>query len=851
MKSKKRNIKWNFILVILMIIVVIVCFLKANKYNFNENLILEKESMYDASKEIEVAKERVKDGKRAEVLSKVNSNENKIALNFEGLAEKSIMDDILKILKQEKIKSTFFITGIEAGEDIDTLSKIKSEGHSIGSLSLSGKTHMEELDKTDLISDFCRSNKIINVVTKQSPVLLKCNSTIYTPSVLEAAYASENTKVVETTNYINYQSFKSYEETYNYIKNLSKGSILSIKVKGVLDEFEYNINKNEKNPAIDKKPDLNENKGDIDENIDIIQIVKWLVKAIKDNEIDTILTENINTIKSQGSSIEENLSLIQGDEQAREVIPSNNEIKRINFKDLIAENQGKLASVNSKIYTTQPALSYTFRGLSDENVLNTVLNTLDELSCKGTFFVTKSEIEHFPDRIKNILSKGHEIANGGITVGSQIMNKSVEEICLEIYEVDNMLKNMGIHSNAYMAGYGYSSEAIQEAVATIKLVDGLKDYEFFTYSKAPIISKFSNMDINEILANYLPINTYLSLQKGEIVYFRLDSDVFSEDNMVADLIKAITLNYVKNGYVYRHNSNIESYEPYITEQVSLGYDAISIKSIQDSGERYNLNFKDNILETRDEKQAVSMFKNNYIGNRYVNLDTFKEEEKKVMDKTGTINTNGEDVIFFTFDDWGGDPILNRILNVLDKHGVKGSFFVIAKNTEIDGELSSANPNLLRTIAIKDHDIGSHNYYHETLDADKGILMDSIPKSYESMWKVIGDLSSLRPYFRQPKLIVNREGLEAVFQSGLDYAVGGNISTHDYEADSALELVKSIEEGLISGVGNIVIMHMSNQSYYTPEALDIFLTNNENGVYGKKYKIAKLSDYLKNGYEQNN
>lgn len=851
MKSKKRNIKWNFILVILMIIVVIVCFLKANKYNFNENLILEKESMYDASKEIEVAKERVKDGKRAEVLSKVNSNENKIALNFEGLAEKSIVDDILKILKQEKIKSTFFITGIEAGEDIDTLSKIKSEGHSIGSLSLSGKTHMEELDKTDLISDFCRSNKIINVVTKQSPVLLKCNSTIYTPSVLEAAYASKNTKVVETTNYINYQSFKSYEETYNYIKNLSKGSILSIKVKGVLDEFEYNINKNEKNPAIDKKPDLNENKGDIDENIDIIQIVKWLVKAIKDNEIDTILTENINTIKSQGSSIEENLSLIQGDEQAREVIPSNNEIKRINFKDLIAENQGKLASVNSKIYTTQPALSYTFRGLSDENVLNTVLNTLDELSCKGTFFVTKSEIEHFPDRIKNILSKGHEIANGGITVGSQIMNKSVEEICLEIYEVDNMLKNMGIHSNAYMAGYGYSSEAIQEAVATIKLVDGLKDYEFFTYSKAPIISKFSNMDINEILANYLPINTYLSLQKGEIVYFRLDSDVFSEDNRIADLIKAITLNYVKNGYVYRHNSNIESYEPYITEQVSLGYDAISIKSIQDSGERYNLNFKDNILETRDEKQAVSMFKNNYIGNRYVNLDTFKEEEKKVMDKTGTINTNGEDVIFFTFDDWGGDPILNRILNVLDKHGVKGSFFVIAKNTEIDGELSSANPNLLRTIAIKDHDIGSHNYYHETLDADKGILMDSIPKSYESMWKVIGDLSSLRPYFRQPKLIVNREGLEAVFQSGLDYAVGGNISTHDYEADSALELVKSIEEGLISGVGNIVIMHMSNQSYYTPEALDIFLTNNENGVYGKKYKIAKLSDYLKNGYEQNN
>ena len=45
MKSKKINIKWNFILVILIVIVVAICFLKANKYNFNENLILEKESM--------------------------------------------------------------------------------------------------------------------------------------------------------------------------------------------------------------------------------------------------------------------------------------------------------------------------------------------------------------------------------------------------------------------------------------------------------------------------------------------------------------------------------------------------------------------------------------------------------------------------------------------------------------------------------------------------------------------------------------------------------------------------------------------------------------------------------------
>jgi hypothetical protein len=49
--------------------------------------------------------------------------------------------------------------------------------------------------------------------------------------------------------------------------------------------------------------------------------------------------------------------------------------------------------------------------------------------------------------------------------------------------------------------------------------------------------------------------------------------------------------------------------------------------------------------------------------------------------------------------------------------------------------------------------------------------------------------------------------------------------------------------LVKGRGNVVVMHMNDQAYYTAEALDIFLTNNEKGLYGEKYKIAKLSDYL--------
>ena len=98
-------------------------------------------------------------------------------------------------------------------------------------------------------------------------------------------------------------------------------------------------------------------------------------------------------------------------------------------------------------------------------------------------------------------------------------------------------------------------------------------------------------------------------------------------------------------------------------------------------------------------------------------------------------------------------------------------------------------------------------------------------------------------FTVPRAYVDKPGLSTVFESGYKYSISGNISTHDYESNSSDKILHTIESSLVDGVGNVIVMHMNNKSYYTAEALDKFLTNNENGVYGKKYKIAKLSNYL--------
>lgn len=823
-----------------------------------------KKNRYDASKEVNEALKSFDITKKSEVITNIDTQSNIVSLSFEGIKNKDTMEKVVDLLDKYNIKATFFIPGIKAAEDSSIVKMIKEGGHDIGNGTLSGNNNMENLSKEDLILDFSTTNKILKSITDKEVELLKCNSTMNNENVLASAFASGNKYVVSTDHYLSYQSFKNYEQAYGYIKNLSNGTIVSIKLDGVLNDFEYNKEIVEENPAIDKQAGIKENKEDKEDERTITEIVEWVLKAIKEqekvavklkefpsikkyNELNNIGIYNdgpLNNDKLSGTIIE-NMNN-SNDSSSGKYEDNKNNVDKIDFKELIDKNNGMLSTIVSRFYTTQEALSYTFRGLSNENVLDNVLASLDKYNAKGTFFVTKNEIINYPDRIEKIVGAGHEIGNGGITVSSDLLNKTNEEICKEIYEVDKLLKEKGIYTNSYMSGYGYSNSKVQEAISTINKIKGLENYELITYTKAPIISKYKDMNADQIIKDYFNVNSYVSLSKGEIVYFRLDSDLFKDNTVISNLIEILTENYVKNGYVHKYNKELQTY--YLSTK-PLNYSIVPLKDIQSNFEsqsnfgRYNILTNIKSMEMKSYDEALKMIKTNYIGNEDVNLEDFSDDEKLNIDKTGTIDTNGESVIFFTFDDWGGDPIVNEILNVLNKHNVKAGFFTISKYVDINSGISNINPNLLRTIALNGHDIGSHNYNHELLDTNKAELEKSLIKSYDVMSNVIGDLDSLRQYFRPPTLLLKKEGLAAVFESGYKYTISGNISTHDYESTSSQGILDAIEPGLVEGRGNIIVMHMNNQSYYTAEALDKFLTNNENGVYGRKYKIAKLSDYL--------
>ena len=120
-----------------------------------------------------------------------------------------------------------------------------------------------------------------------------------------------------------------------------------------------------------------------------------------------------------------------------------------------------------------------------------------------------------------------------------------------------------------------------------------------------------------------------------------------------------------------------------------------------------------------------------------------------------------DLMAFTFDD-GPDPELTpRVLDLLDQHGAKASFFCIGKNAE-------KHPDLVREIAARGHLVENHTWSHSVrfiMTPTKGLR-----RELSRTQTVLTELAGRRPcYFRAPagfrspwlEPLLVKEGLQLV------------------------------------------------------------------------------------------
>ncbi|NLY09327.1 MAG: polysaccharide deacetylase [Tissierellia bacterium] len=108
-----------------------------------------------------------------------------------------------------------------------------------------------------------------------------------------------------------------------------------------------------------------------------------------------------------------------------------------------------------------------------------------------------------------------------------------------------------------------------------------------------------------------------------------------------------------------------------------------------------------------------------------------EEEKK--QQAEKMPAGEKKRVFLTFDDGPNDSITPKVLDILDKYGVKATFFVVGKKVE-------QYPGVLKTIHEKGHSIGNHTFTHDYDKIYKGVdaFMEDFSRAEKTIKNTLGE-----------------------------------------------------------------------------------------------------------------
>lgn len=201
--------------------------------------------------------------------------------------------------------------------------------------------------------------------------------------------------------------------------------------------------------------------------------------------------------------------------------------------------------------------------------------------------------------------------------------------------------------------------------------------------------------------------------------------------------------------------------------------------------------------------------------------------ERVVHRSGDPETRK---IALTFDDGPHPSFTYRILDILDRYGVKATFFMIGTNVEY-------YPEVAREVLRRGHEIGNHTYSHHRLTKmDEGTLTDELKKCEATMQDVLNYRPKL---FRPPEGVVSNAVRSCADCRGYTVVLW-SVDTRDWEIKETDAIVNHIMKEVKPGA--IVLMHDYTVHSKTPEALEIVLPR----LLGQGYEPVTVSTLIGGG-----
>ena len=111
-------------------------------------------------------------GKREVPIYAVDTKEKKLAMSFDAAWGADCTPTLLKILKENNIKTTFFLTGIWVKEYPEMVKAIADAGHELGNHSLT-HPHCNSLSEEEFLKELKDNEEMIYKLTKKRTCLFR------------------------------------------------------------------------------------------------------------------------------------------------------------------------------------------------------------------------------------------------------------------------------------------------------------------------------------------------------------------------------------------------------------------------------------------------------------------------------------------------------------------------------------------------------------------------------------------------------------------------------------------------------------------------------------------------------
>lgn len=247
------------------------------------------------------------------------------------------------------------------------------------------------------------------------------------------------------------------------------------------------------------------------------------------------------------------------------------------------------------------------------------------------------------------------------------------------------------------------------------------------------------------------------------------------------------------------------------------------------------NFDDIRLQTRASYVRRPIFQFSALILLFASFLWFAEQTNNQM--FGSVFARGSKihhVIALTFDDGPGPQTL-QVLDILDKFGIKATFFMIGKNVD-------NYPEVAREIARRGHEIGNHTYDHPLLTAIE--TPQKIKREVESGAAAIEKATGKCPRLFRPPC-----GWRSPWMMKCVHDLGYSVVTWDVDPnDWKHPLPQVIVKGILHNVhaGSVVLLHDGLRTFANPDisstvtALPVII----NSLQEKGFEFVTVSDLRK-------